>query len=53
LKEQPRYRLEAIDIIPDLIKEEHLFESYSQCVDWVAANVKDVIDEDGNPTTIT
>jgi SulP family sulfate permease len=53
LKEQPRYRLEAIDIIPNLIKEEHLFESYDQCVDWVVANVEDVIDEDGEPTTNT
>ncbi|AZQ43066.1 SulP family inorganic anion transporter [Nonlabens ponticola] len=43
LKEQPRYRLEAIDIIPDLIKEEHLFESYTQCVSWVEQNVEDTV----------
>jgi len=53
LKEQPRYRLEAIDIIPNLIEEEHVFDNYLECVDWVTANVKDVVDEDGEPTTIT
>lgn len=43
LKEQPRYRLEAIDIIPDLIKEEHVFETYLECVQWVKANVEDTV----------
>jgi SulP family sulfate permease len=43
LKEQPRYRLEAIDIIPDLITEEHLFETYADCVKWVEQNVEDTV----------
>ncbi|SCY32098.1 sulfate permease, SulP family [Nonlabens sp. Hel1_33_55] len=46
LKEQPQYRLEAIDIIPDLIKEEHLFKSYAECVGWVSQNVEDTVGPD-------
>jgi len=46
LKEQPKYRLEAIDIIPDLIKEEHLFKSYPECVGWVSQNVADTVGPD-------
>ena len=46
LKEQPRYRLEAIDIIPDLIKEEHLFDNYGQCIHWVEHNVEDTVSPD-------
>lgn len=38
---QPRYMMERIDIIPDLIPEEHIFNSFKACVDWVKANVKD------------
>lgn len=39
---QPRYMMERIDIIPDLIPEEHIFSSFKACVDWVKANVKDI-----------
>ncbi len=46
LKEQPRYRLEAIDIIPDLISEDHLFDSYAECVGWVSQNVADTVGYD-------
>ncbi len=38
--EQPRYMLERIDIIPDLIPEEHLFDNFQDCVRWVSKNVK-------------
>lgn len=39
--EQPRYMLERIDIIPDLIPTEHLFENFKECLIWVKENVKD------------
>ncbi len=40
--EQPRYMLERIDIIPDLIPEDQIFDSFDACMDWVKTNVKDV-----------
>ncbi len=41
IKVQPREKMENLDIIPDLIAEEHIFDSFSQCLEWVKANVKD------------
>ncbi|MDO1501971.1 SulP family inorganic anion transporter [Winogradskyella maritima] len=41
LLEQPRYMMERIDIIPDLIPEEHIFKSFDDCVKWINANVED------------
>jgi SulP family sulfate permease len=38
---QPRYMMERIDIIPDLIPNEHLFESFNECLSWMKDNVKD------------
>ncbi len=38
--EQPRYMMERIDIIPDLISKEHLFEDFKQCLVWVKDNMK-------------
>ncbi len=37
---QPRYMMERIDIIPDLIPEEHIFDSFKECVDWIKENVE-------------
>jgi len=39
---QPRYMMERIDIIPDLIQEEHIFDTFEDCLQWVNANVEDV-----------
>lgn len=36
---QPRYMMERIDIIPDFIPEEHIFETFDDCVDWVKENI--------------
>ena len=33
--EQPRYMMERIDIIPDLITEEHIFEDFKKCLSWI------------------
>lgn len=43
LLRQPRYMMERIDIIPDFIPEEHIFESFDECLSWVKENVKDKI----------
>ena len=39
--DQPKYMMERIDIIPDLIPREHLFEDFKGCLQWVVANVED------------
>lgn len=41
LLKQPRYMMERIDIIPDLIPKEHLFETFKDCLSWIKLNVKD------------
>jgi len=38
--EQPRYMLERIDIIPDLIPKEQIFDSFEDCLMWIKENVK-------------
>lgn len=38
--EQPRYMLESIDIIPDLIPEEQIFNNFKECIMWIKLNVK-------------
>jgi len=35
LLRQPRYMLESIDIIPDLIPEDHILKDFDSCVGWV------------------
>lgn len=42
LLNQPRYMMERIDIIPDFIPEEHIFNSFNDCVSWIKQNIKDV-----------
>ncbi|GAA4801132.1 SulP family inorganic anion transporter [Litoribaculum gwangyangense] len=41
LLKQPKYMMERIDIIPDLIPREHIFESFKECLNWIKLNVKD------------
>ena len=41
LLRQPKYMMERIDIIPDLIPEEHLFKDFDTCLKWIKENVKD------------
>lgn len=36
--EQPKYLLERIDIIPDLVPKEHLFNNYAECMNWIKNN---------------
>lgn len=41
LKKQPKYMLERIDIIPDLIPENEVFESFDTCINYLKTFVKD------------
>ncbi|MFT5249459.1 MAG: SulP family sulfate permease [bacterium] len=38
--EQPKYMMERIDIIPDLIPKEQLFGSFNEAMVWVKENIK-------------
>jgi len=44
LIKQPRYMMERIDIIPDLVSEEHIFDDIGTCINWLHANVEDKFD---------
>ena len=41
VKEQPKYMMERIDIIPDLISEDHIFDTFTDCLKWIIVNVED------------
>lgn len=41
LLNQPKYMMERIDIIPDLIPREHIFNTFKACMTWIKKNVKD------------
>ncbi len=43
LLKQPRYMMERIDIVPDFIPNEHIFETFEAFVSWVKDNVKNKI----------
>jgi len=43
LLKQPRYMMERIDIIPDLIPNEHIFKDFKTCMKWVKNNIKNTI----------
>ena len=40
LLEQPKYMMERIDIIPDLISEEYIFATFDDCTQWIKQNIK-------------
>ena len=42
LLNQPKLMMERIDIIPDLIPEKYLFETFNGCLSWIKNNVKDI-----------
>ncbi|MFG6685079.1 SulP family inorganic anion transporter [Mariniflexile sp. HNIBRBA6329] len=35
LLDQPKYMMERIDIIPDLMPREHIFETFNECINWI------------------
>lgn len=40
LLNQPKYMMERIGIIPDLIPREHIFKDFKLCLKWIRENVK-------------
>ena len=40
---QPRYMMERIDIIPDLVPQEQIFNDFKECLTWIKQNVKDEV----------
>ncbi|MEO9890885.1 SulP family inorganic anion transporter [Aurantibacter sp.] len=38
---QPRYMMERVDIVPDLIPEENIFDTFDECLEWIKNNIKD------------
>lgn len=46
LREQPRYMMEKIDIIPDLIPKDQIFDNFDDCLNWIKENVKDEYPKD-------
>ena len=40
IQKQPLYLLQSIDIVPDLISKEHLFDNFNDCTEWIKNNVK-------------
>ena len=40
LLNQPQYMMERIDIIPDLISYESIFENFNDCLIWIKENMK-------------
>ena len=39
LLKQPQYLMERIDIIPDLVPKEHIFEGFNECIAWLKDNL--------------
>jgi sulfate permease, SulP family len=38
---QPKYMMERIDIIPDLIPKEHIFQTFDDCLVWLNEDTKE------------
>lgn len=47
IKEQPFYLLQRIDIVPNLVPEAHIFETFDDCVRWIEGHIQDR----ANPTS--
>lgn len=41
IQDQPRYMMERIDIIPDLVPEDSIFDSFEACTAWVVDHIRD------------
>ncbi len=39
IQNQPAYLMQSIDIIPDLIPNEHLFDNFKDCTTWIKNNI--------------
>ena len=39
IQNQPLYLMKSIDIVPDLIPETHIFNSFNDCTKWISENL--------------
>ena len=39
VQNQPLYLMQSIDIIPDLISKEHIFDDFNDCTNWIKQNI--------------
>ena len=39
IQKQPLYLMNSIDIVPDLIPEEHIFDNFNDCTKWIMENL--------------
>jgi sulfate permease, SulP family len=46
LREQPMRMLKRINLIPGLIPEQYLFETFAQCIEWLDRELSDRNNED-------
>lgn len=42
INEQPKYMMERIDLIPDLVPESRIFDTFENCLVWIKENVEDI-----------
>jgi SulP family sulfate permease len=49
VQEQPMYRLESIDIVPDLVSRERVFDNFQDCMKWVNQNVDNKYNSSNEP----
>lgn len=47
---QPKYLLERIDIIPDLVPKEQVFEGFDDCTSWIKKNILKIEEDFKNRT---
>lgn len=40
-QKQPLYMMRRIDIVPDLVPNEQIFDSFDSCIIWIKENIKD------------
>ncbi|NAS31123.1 STAS domain-containing protein [Flavobacteriaceae bacterium R38] len=45
VSEQPEYMMERIDIIPDLISREHIFQTFDDSITWILKNTNEITSE--------
>jgi sulfate permease, SulP family len=41
MPDQPKYMVNRLDVVPDLVPEEQVFENINDCLVWIKNNVKD------------
>ena len=43
VNQKPLIRMQEVDIVPDLVREAHIFENFHDCVEFIEQNVEDVV----------